>query len=71
MRLNLVRKFNEFYAFNKNMPIMDIILLLCFIPAIISGLARGFVKQVADLVTLVLAAWAAYYFSRGVATYLG
>ncbi len=50
---------------------MDIILLLCFIPAIISGLARGFVKQVADLVTLVLAAWAAYYFSSGVATFLG
>ena len=71
LRLFLVCKFNEFYAFNKNMPIMDIILLLCFIPAIISGLARGFVKQVADLVTLVLAAWAAYYFSNGVAAFLG
>ncbi len=53
------------------MPIMDIILLLCFIPAVISGLTKGLIKQVADLVTLILAAWAAYYFSGSLAAFLG
>ena len=50
---------------------MDIILLLCFIPAIISGLSRGFVKQVTDLVALIIAAWAAYHFSSNVGDFLG
>lgn len=50
---------------------MDIILLLCFIPAIISGLTKGLVKQVADIVTIIVAAWAAYFFSTGLGTFLG
>lgn len=53
------------------MPIMDIILLLCFIPAIISGLTKGLIKQVADIVTIIVAAWAAYFFSTGLGTWLG
>ena len=53
------------------MPIMDIILLLCFIPAIISGISKGFVKQVVDLVAILVAAWAAFRFSSPLAEWLG
>ena len=49
---------------------MDLILLLCFIPAIISGLARGLVKQIVDLVALFVAAWTAYHFAPTVGTFL-
>lgn len=36
------------------MPIIDIIILICFIPAIVLGLSKGLVKQVVGLVSLVL-----------------
>jgi membrane protein required for colicin V production len=42
---------------------VDIILLLCFIPAVIGGIKTGFIKQVAALAALILGAWAAWYFS--------
>ena len=45
------------------MAILDIILLLCFVPAIVSGISKGFVKQVVDLAAILLAAWAAFHFS--------
>jgi Uncharacterized membrane protein, required for colicin V production len=53
------------------MAILDIILLLCFIPAIVGGISKGFVKQVVDLVAILLAAWAAFHFSSPLAGWLG
>lgn len=53
------------------MAILDIILLLCFIPAIVSGISKGFVKQVVDLVAILVAAWAAFHFSANLAELLG
>ncbi|MCR5352502.1 MAG: CvpA family protein [Bacteroidales bacterium] len=53
------------------MAILDIILLLCFVPAIVSGLSKGLVKQVAELAALLLAAWAAFAFSTPLAGWLG
>ena len=53
------------------MAILDIILLLCFIPAIVSGISKGFVKQVTDLVAILLAAWAAFHFSAPLSAWLG
>ena len=38
------------------MAILDIVILLCFIPAIVSGISKGFVKQVIDFVAILLAA---------------
>ena len=45
------------------MAILDIILLLCFIPGIVSGISKGFVKQVVDFAAILLAAWCAFHFS--------
>ena len=53
------------------MAILDIVLLLCFIPAIVSGISKGFVKQVIDFVAILLAAWAAFRFSTVLAGWLG
>ena len=46
------------------MAILDIILLLCFIPAIVTGISKGFVKQIVDFVAILAAAWAAFRFSK-------
>ena len=52
------------------MAILDIILLLCFIPAIVTGISTGFIKQVVDLVAILAAAWAAFHFSTMMADWL-
>lgn len=53
------------------MPILDIILLLSFVPAIVSGISKGFIKQAVDLVAILLAAWAAFHFSPALGAWLG
>lgn len=53
------------------MAILDIILLLCFVPAIVSGISKGFVKQVIDLVAILVAAWGAFHFSTTLGEWLG
>lgn len=52
------------------MAILDIILLICFVPGIVSGLSKGFVKQVVEFVAILLAAWAAFKFSSTMGTWL-
>jgi len=52
------------------MAIIDIIILICFIPAIVQGLMKGFVKQIAGIVAIVGGAWAAYSFSAQVAVWI-
>ena len=48
----------------------DIIILLCFLPAVISGLMKGFIQQVVALVSLLLGAWMAFKFSNVVGEWL-
>ena len=48
----------------------DIIILLCFLPAVISGLMKGFIQQVVALVSLLLGAWLAFKFSNVVGEWL-
>jgi len=52
------------------MGILDIILLVCFIPAIVEGISKGFVKQVISLVSIIIGAWAAFRFSSMVSAWL-
>ena len=53
------------------MAILDIILLLCFVPAIVGGISKGLVKEVVDLAAVLLAAWAAFKFAVPVADWMG
>lgn len=52
------------------MAILDIILLVCFVPAIVAGLSKGFVKQLVDLASILIGAWAAFHFSKMVSEWL-
>lgn len=52
------------------MSILDIVLLLLFIPAIIKGYTKGFVNQLVDIVAILAGAWAALRFSNVVTTWL-
>lgn len=46
------------------MGTIDIILLLCFIPAIVKGLTKGLIEQVVSLVSLLVGVWLAFRFSQ-------
>ena len=48
----------------------DIIILICFLPAVISGIMKGFIQQVIALVSLLLGAWLAFKFSNVVGEWL-
>ena len=48
----------------------DIIILICFLPAIISGIMKGFIEQAVALVSLILGAWLAFKFSTVVSGWL-
>ena len=52
------------------MNVFDIIILLCFVPAIIHGLSKGFVVQAVALISLVLGAWLSFNFSIPVSEWL-
>ena len=52
------------------MSIVDIILLICFIPALISGIRKGFISQVISIVSLIAGVWLSYEFSEPVGAWL-
>lgn len=52
------------------MGILDIILLLCFIPGIVTGISKGFVKQVVEFGAILGGAWAAFHFSSSLSVWL-
>lgn len=52
------------------MAILDIVLLICFIPAIVSGITKGFIRQAAELIAILVGAWAAFHFSSLASTWL-
>ena len=52
------------------MPILDIILLLCFIPAIVTGISKGFIKQAVNLASILIGAWAAFKFATALGGWL-
>lgn len=52
------------------MNTLDIILLVCFIPAIIRGISKGFIEQAIALVSLLVGAWLAFDFGSTVAGWL-
>lgn len=53
------------------MNILDIILLICFVPAIVQGIRKGFISQAISIVSLVLGIWLSARFANAVSTWLG
>lgn len=52
------------------MNILDIILLVCFVPGIIAGIRRGFIAQLMGLVSLILGILLAFNFSNALTAWL-
>ena len=52
------------------MNIIDIILLICFIPAVIQGIRKGFISQVISIVSLILGIWMSARFASAVSSWL-
>lgn len=52
------------------MNILDIILLVCFIPAVIQGLRKGFIAQAISIVSIILGVWASARFANVVSAWI-
>lgn len=52
------------------MTVIDIIILLCIIPALVHGFIKGFIAQLTALVAIVLGTWLAFKFSNALCLYL-
>ena len=52
------------------MTILDIVLLLCFIPAVVRGFTKGFILQVVNLVAILAGTLASLRFSNVMTTWL-
>lgn len=48
---------------DNSFSLADLMLLILFVPAIIGGIRKGFIRQVAGLLALILGIWAGYHFS--------
>ncbi len=57
--------------YNKKMNILDIVLIVCLVPAIIQGLRKGFIAQAVAIISLILGGWLAYKFSSALTGWLG
>lgn len=45
------------------MSILDIILLICFIPAAVLGYQKGMIKQVISIISIIAGVWLAFQFA--------
>ncbi len=53
------------------MNILDIILLICFIPALIQGFRKGFISQVIAIISIIAGVWMSARFANVVSCWLG
>ncbi len=53
------------------MNILDAIILICFIPALIQGIRKGFIAQVIAIISLVAGIWLSFKFASLTAGWLG
>lgn len=53
------------------MSIIDIILLICFVPAIINGVKKGFISQVISIVSIIAGVWVSFEFASIFAEWIG
>jgi len=52
------------------MNILDIIILICLIPALIQGLRKGFISQAISIVSVIVGIWASARFANLVADWV-
>lgn len=52
------------------MNILDIILLVCFVPAIFQGIRKGFIAQAISIISIVAGIWASARFANIVSSWI-
>ena len=52
------------------MNILDIILLICFVPALIQGIRKGFITQAISIISIVVGIWASARFADVVSAWV-
>ncbi|MBQ3607760.1 MAG: CvpA family protein [Bacteroidales bacterium] len=52
------------------MNILDIILLICFIPALVQGIRKGFIAQAISIISIIVGIWASARFADVVAGWI-
>ena len=52
------------------MNILDIILLVCFVPAIFQGIRKGFIAQAVSIISIILGIWASARFANIVSDWI-
>lgn len=52
------------------MNILDIILLICFVPAIFQGVRKGFIAQAVAIISIIAGIWASARFADIVSTWI-
>ena len=52
------------------MNILDIILLICFIPALVQGIRKGFIAQAISIISIIVGIWASARFADVVAAWV-
>lgn len=53
------------------MNVLDIILLICFIPAVVQGLRKGFIAQAISIISIIAGVWASARFANIVSAWIG
>ncbi len=53
------------------MNILDIILLICFVPALVQGFRKGFISQAIAIISIILGVWMSARFADVVSGWLG
>ena len=53
------------------MNILDIILLLCFIPALIQGMRKGFISQAIAIIAVIVSVWVSFEFATMLGEWIG
>ena len=53
------------------MNLLDIIIIICFIPALINGLRKGLVAQAVSIFSIILGVWLSFRFSSAVSSWIG
>ena len=52
------------------MNILDIILLICFVPAVVQGFRKGFISQVMAIISIIAGVWLSVQFTSPVTAWL-
>ncbi len=58
------------HILGRFMNILDIIILICLIPAVVQGLKKGFISQAISIISIIVGIWASARFATVTTEYL-